>query len=57
MASPDVSSSVSVPFRVDEPPMDVDVEAELKSLQASIAQLQTENLGGMKDFLMNVRHI
>lgn len=30
--------------------MDVDVEAELKSLQASIAQLQTENLGGMKDF-------
>lgn len=45
--------------------MDVDVSAELKSLQASITQLQTENLGEMKDFslsglefaLMNVRHI
>lgn len=34
-------------FRVDEPPMKVDMEAELMNLQASIKQLRTENLGEM----------
>lgn len=32
-------------FRVDNPPAELDFEAELKTLQTSVKKLQTENQG------------